>query len=165
MLFGTICSPAIYHNSWEGVYYPQSSVELVLFSYDKYPTEQDSKELSPRSLDKMLLELQVNSRNVQSTQLTKFFKFSKSSKFLKCSKFKPCQIIILEYSYNQNDTILSILLTQKFFGNCKRTRHKIWANGRKKVSDADDKVIPMIALSMSSDQKKPKLNVSRDAYC
>ena len=60
--------------------------------------KKDSKELSPRSLDKMLLKLQVNSQNVQSTQLSKFFKFSKSSKFLKCSKFKPCQIIILEYS-------------------------------------------------------------------
>ena len=35
--------------------------------------------------------------------LTKFFKFSKSSKFLKFSKFKPCQMIILEYSYSQND--------------------------------------------------------------
>ena len=41
-------------------------------------TEQDSKELSPRSLDKMLLKRQVNSQNVQSTQLSKFFKFSKS---------------------------------------------------------------------------------------
>ena len=30
--------------------------------------------------------------------LTKLFKLSKSSKFLKWSKFKPCQIMILEYS-------------------------------------------------------------------
>ena len=47
--------------------------------------EQDSKELSPRSLDKMLLKRQVNSQNVQST-----FKFSKSSKFSKiiCMIFK-----------------------------------------------------------------------------
>ena len=29
--------------------------------------KQDSKELSPRSLDKMLLKLQVNSQDVQST--------------------------------------------------------------------------------------------------
>ena len=52
--------------------------------------EQDSKELSPRSLDKMLLKRQVNSQNVQSTQLSKFFKFSKSSKFFKlfCMIFK-----------------------------------------------------------------------------
>ena len=40
--------------------------------------KQDSKELSPRSLDKMLLKLQVNSQNVQSTQLSKFFKISES---------------------------------------------------------------------------------------
>ena len=33
--------------------------------------KQDSKELSPRSLDKMLLKLQVNSQNVQNTQLSK----------------------------------------------------------------------------------------------
>ena len=45
--------------------------------------KQDSKELSPRSLDKMLLKRQVNSQNVQSTQLSKFFKFSKSSEFYK----------------------------------------------------------------------------------
>ena len=52
--------------------------------------KQDSKELSPRSLDKMLLKRQVNSQNVQSTQLSKFFKFSKSSKFFKlyCMLFK-----------------------------------------------------------------------------
>ena len=58
--------------------------------YAKILNEQDSKELSPRSLDKMLLELQVNSQNVQSTQLSKFFKFSKSSKFSKifCMIFK-----------------------------------------------------------------------------
>ena len=59
--------------------------------------KQDSKESSPRSLDKMLLKLQVNSRNVQNTQWPKFFKFSK---FLKCSKFKSCQITILKYSYD-----------------------------------------------------------------
>ena len=66
-------------------------------------SKQDSKESSPRSLDKVLLKLQVNSQNVQNTQLSKLFKFSKSSKFsnfLKCSKFKPCQIIILKYSYD-----------------------------------------------------------------
>ena len=45
--------------------------------------KQDSKELSPRSLDKMLLKRRVNSKNVQSNQLSKFFKFSKSSKFSK----------------------------------------------------------------------------------
>ena len=62
--------------------------------------EQDSKESSPRSLDKMLLKLQVNSQNVQNTQWSKFYKFSKFSKFLKCSKFKSCQITILKYSYD-----------------------------------------------------------------
>ena len=86
--------------------------------YAKILNEQDSKELSPRSLDKMLLELQVNSQNVQSIQLTKFFRFSKPSKLLKCSKFKPCQIIILEYSYDQNDAIISILVTQKIYWIC-----------------------------------------------
>jgi len=52
--------------------------------------KQDSKESSPRSLDKMLLKRQVNSQNVQSTQLSKFFKFSESSKFFKlyCMLFK-----------------------------------------------------------------------------
>ena len=63
-------------------------------------TEQDSNKLSPRLLDKMLLKLQVNIQNVQNTQWSKFFKFSKSSKFLKCSKFKSCQITILKYSYD-----------------------------------------------------------------
>ena len=62
--------------------------------------KQDSKESSPRSLNEMLLKLQVNSQNVQNTQWSKFFKFSKSSKFLKCSKFKSCQITILKYSYD-----------------------------------------------------------------
>ena len=38
--------------------------------------------------------------------------------------------------------------------NHKMTKYsKIWANGRKKVSDNDNKVIPWIALSKSSDQK------------
>ena len=32
--------------------------------------KQDSKELSPRSLNKMLLKRQINSQNVQSTQLS-----------------------------------------------------------------------------------------------
>ena len=43
--------------------------------------QQDSKELSPRSLNKMLLKLEINSQTVQSTQLSKLFQFSKSSKF------------------------------------------------------------------------------------
>ena len=55
--------------------------------------QQDSKELSPRSLDKMLLKLQVNSQNVQNTQLSKFFKFSRSSKFLQYSKFNSVNTI------------------------------------------------------------------------
>ena len=38
--------------------------------------------MSPRSLDKMLLKLQVNPQNVQNIQLSKFFTFSRSSKFL-----------------------------------------------------------------------------------
>ena len=50
--------------------------------------------------------------------LIKFFKLSKSFKFLKDSKVKPSQIIIHEYSYDQNDAILSILVTQKFFWTC-----------------------------------------------
>ena len=41
--------------------------------------KQDSKELSPRSLDKMLLKLQVISQNVQSTQLSKFLKLQNSN--------------------------------------------------------------------------------------
>ena len=54
----------------------------------------------------MLLKLQFNSQNVQNTQLSKFFKFSKFSRYSKYSKFKPCQIIIFEYSYDQNDAII-----------------------------------------------------------
>ena len=42
--------------------------------------KQDSKELSPRSLDKMLLKLQANSQNVQNTQLLQFIWFSNISK-------------------------------------------------------------------------------------
>ena len=78
-------------------------VSMIWFSYtDKLyikmlgisfsPQKQDSKESSPRLLDKMLLKLQVNSKKVQKIQLSQFFQFSKSSKFLKCTKFKPCQI-------------------------------------------------------------------------
>ena len=79
---------------------PRPPSFLTLWPEPKLFLQQDSKESSPRSLDKMLLKLQVNSQNVQNTQWSKFFKFSKSSKFLKCSKFKPCQIIILKYSYD-----------------------------------------------------------------
>ena len=42
---------------------------IVYFLNEK---KQDSKELSPRSLVNMLLKLQVNFQNVQSTQLSKF---------------------------------------------------------------------------------------------
>ena len=71
--------------------------------------KQDSKELSPRSLDKMLLKLQVNSQNVQSTQLSKFFKFSKSSKFFKLfcmisNMSKPVQILYDMNYYNSYDS-------------------------------------------------------------
>ena len=66
--------------------------------------KQGSKELSPRLLDKMLLKLQVISQNVQNTRL---------SKFLKCSKLKPCKIIILKYSYDTNDEIISILVNAR----------------------------------------------------
>ena len=45
-------------------------------------SKQDSKELSPRSLDKMLLKLQVNSQNVQSTQLLQFIWFSNIAKLV-----------------------------------------------------------------------------------
>jgi hypothetical protein len=80
--------------------------------------KQDSKELSPRSLDKMLLKLQVNSQNVQSTQLSKFFKFSKSSKFLKCSNSYDSQamskhvetcLILFRFNMTQIVTIYMIL--------------------------------------------------------
>jgi hypothetical protein len=56
----------------------------------EFQNKQDSKEWSPRSLDKMLLKRQVNSQNVQSTQSSKLFKYSKSSKFFKsyCMIFK-----------------------------------------------------------------------------
>ena len=53
---------------------PQTPIEKIKC------VQQDSKELSPRSLDKMLLKRQINSQNVQSTQLSKFFKYSKLSK-------------------------------------------------------------------------------------
>ena len=41
--------------------------------------KQDSKEFSPRSLNKMLLKLQVNSQYVQNTQLSKFLKCQNSN--------------------------------------------------------------------------------------
>ena len=63
--------------------------------------KQDSKELSPRSLDKMLLKLQINSQNVQSTQLSKFFKLSKSSKFSLTNMSKLVQI---QYDMNCYDS-------------------------------------------------------------
>ena len=49
--------------------------------------------------------LQFNSQNVQNTQFSKFSKFWKFSKSLKFSKFlkikfKPCQMMILKYSYD-----------------------------------------------------------------
>ena len=47
--------------------------------------------------------------------LTELFKFSK---FLKCSKFNPFYIIILEYSYDQNDANIIILDTQKIYWTC-----------------------------------------------
>ena len=75
---------------------------------ENFFNQQDSKELSPRSLDNILLKLQVNSQNVQNTQLSKFFKFSKFSKFLNCSKLKLCQILWNTHM-TQNDAILSIL--------------------------------------------------------
>ena len=40
-------------------------IELTLNNNQLFCTEQDSKELSPRSLDKMLLEQQVKSQHVQ----------------------------------------------------------------------------------------------------
>ena len=63
---------------------------MIIFMRAEMPllSKQDSKESSPRVLDKMLLKKQVN------FQLYTFFKFSK---FLKCSIFKRCQIIILRY--------------------------------------------------------------------
>ena len=88
-------------------------IYLAFYSSPLFQTKQDSKESSPRLFDKMLLKLYYKSILKMFKALTRFFKFSKSSKFskfLKYSKFKPCQIIILEYSYSQNDTIISILL-------------------------------------------------------
>ena len=70
---------------------PNLRMFLLNICYDFFFNwNKTQKELSPRSLDKMLLKRQVNSQNVQSTQLSKFFKFSKSSKFFKlwCIIFK-----------------------------------------------------------------------------
>ena len=68
--------------------------------------KKDSKELSPRSLDKMLQKWQVNSQNVQSTQLSKFFKYSKSSKFFKlyCMLFKQSKLVSIQYDVNCYDS-------------------------------------------------------------
>ena len=55
------------------------------------------KKLSPRSLDKMLLKRQVN---VQSTQLSNFFKFSKSSKFSKILWIYDFQTCLKLFRFN-----------------------------------------------------------------
>ena len=52
--------------------------------------KQDSKELSPRSLDKILLKLQVNSQNVQNTQLLQFIWFSNMSKLVQIQYDTNC---------------------------------------------------------------------------
>ena len=61
--------------------------------------KQDSKELSPRSLDKMLLKLQVNSQNVQNTQLLQFIWFSNISEHvqtcLNLFRFNMIQIVTI----------------------------------------------------------------------
>ena len=75
-----------------------------------------------RSLDKMLLKLQVNFLNVQNTQCSKFFHFSKSSKFLKCSKLQSCQNHNSEKL--QNDASISILSLKKF----KTCPKPLWCN-------------------------------------
>ena len=97
--------------------------------------KQDSKELRLRSLNKMLLKLQVNSQAVQSTQLSKFFKFSKSSKFWKCSKFKDSKF----------KTCLNLFRIIRW-----RNTLRFEQMAQRKF---DDKVIPWIASSKSTDQK------------
>jgi hypothetical protein len=42
----------------------------------------------------------------------------------------PCQIIILEYSYDQNAAIILILVTQKIYWTCLDYSHMNWYNSR-----------------------------------
>ena len=56
-IFGQLSAPFWYSKSLVHVFHYSTIIS----------TKQDSKELSPRSLDKMLQKLQVNSENVQST--------------------------------------------------------------------------------------------------
>ena len=77
---------------------PQFSGYITFFCLEKQNVnKQDSKELSPRSLDKMLLKRQVN---VQSTQLSNFFKFSKSSKFSKILWIYDFQTCLKLFRFN-----------------------------------------------------------------
>ena len=78
-----LCVECFSQPSFVSEIYTKSSAvaDFVYTSESNESCEQDSKELSPRSLNKMLPKQQVNSQNIQSTQLSKFFKLSKFSKF------------------------------------------------------------------------------------
>ena len=90
-----------------------SELLCTIFSFlDK----QDSKELSPRSLDKMLLKLQVNSQNIQSTQLSKCFKSSKSSKSCKFSNMS--KLVQILYDLNCYDSYDSHRYLNMFKQTC-----------------------------------------------
>ena len=78
----------------KGGFFSESAIPFSNLSISK---EQDSKELSPRSLDKILLKRQVN---VQSTQLSNFFKFSKSSKFSKILWIYDFQTCLKLFRFN-----------------------------------------------------------------
>ena len=84
----------------KGGFFSESAIPFSNLSISK---EQDSKELSPRSLDKMLLQQQVNSQNIQRTQLSKFFKFSNTSNF---SKFfwMIFKLVQIQYDFNCYDS-------------------------------------------------------------
>ena len=69
------------------------------YTTEKFRLKQDSKELSPRSLDEMLLKWQVNSQNVQSTQLSKFFKFSKFLKHSNCNNSYDSQTCLKMFKH------------------------------------------------------------------
>ena len=68
-----------------GCFPTMNGLKLIKLDYVK----QDSKALSPRSLV-----------NALTSQFSKCSKFSRLSKFWKFSKFKPCQMMILKYSYD-----------------------------------------------------------------
>ena len=105
--------------SFEKWCYQKMSITQHVF-LNWYPSmKQDSKELSPRALDKMLLKRQVNTQNVRSTQLSKFFKFSNSYKLSKffCMIFKHAWTCSNMFRFNMIQ-IVTIHAILKYVWTC-----------------------------------------------